>query len=79
MINPSNGGANLSPSFRLPTYQPDRLCQILLGDQAAIIEAINRMEVLHYCDRVAWIEPIPTGRHGEYISLMSQWRGRTTP
>ncbi|MGB3136608.1 MAG: hypothetical protein WBB18_07380 [Nodosilinea sp.] len=62
----------LSASFALPTYRPDRLTHILLGDYAAVMEAINRMEVLKYCDRVAWIEPIPTGRSGEYISVMSR-------
>ncbi|MGB5971957.1 MAG: hypothetical protein WBG38_01495 [Nodosilinea sp.] len=62
----------LSASFALPTCRPDRLTHILLGDYAAVMEAINRMEVLKYCDRVAWIEPIPTGRSGEYISVMSR-------
>ncbi|HEY9878099.1 MAG TPA: hypothetical protein V6D29_06565 [Leptolyngbyaceae cyanobacterium] len=34
--------------------------------------AINHMEILGYCDRTAWITLIPTGRGGEYISLMSR-------
>ncbi len=72
MFNPSTGEHNLPPSFRLPTYQPDKLCHILLGDYAALIDAINRMEVLHYCERIAWIDPIPTGRSGEYISVMTR-------
>ena len=76
MFNPSTGEPNLPPSFRLPTYQPDKLCHILLGDYAALIDAINRMEVLHYCERIAWIDPIPTGRSGEYISVMTR---RITP
>ena len=67
-----SGQPNLPASFALPTYRPDRLTHILLGDYAAVIEAINRMEVLRYCDRVAWIEPIPTGRSGEYISVMTR-------
>jgi hypothetical protein len=65
------GDLNVSTQFKLPTYHPDRLCHILLGDYAAVIEAINRMEVLRYCERIAWVEPIPTGRNGEYISVMS--------
>jgi hypothetical protein len=40
------GDLNVSTQFKLPTYHPDRLCHILLGDYAAVIEAINRMEVL---------------------------------
>ncbi|MGB3309556.1 MAG: hypothetical protein WA939_20350 [Nodosilinea sp.] len=68
---PSEGSA-IPTSFTLPTYQPDRLCHILLGDHAALVAAINRMEVLGYCDRVAWIAPIPTGRSGEYISLTNR-------
>ncbi|PSR18067.1 hypothetical protein C8255_09315 [filamentous cyanobacterium CCP3] len=67
-----SGQPNLPASFALPTYRPDRLTHILLGDYAAVIEAINRMEVVRYCDRVAWIEPIPTGRSGEYISVMTR-------
>ena len=70
------GDINVSTPFRLPTYQPDRLCHILLGDHAAVIEAINRMEVLRYCERIAWLDPIPTGRNGEYISVMTR---RITP
>ncbi|MGB3135824.1 MAG: hypothetical protein WBG38_08610 [Nodosilinea sp.] len=35
-----------------------RLTHILLGDYAALVEAINRMKVLRYCSRVAWIEPV---------------------
>ncbi len=78
------GDLNVSTQFKLPTYHPDRICHILLGDYAAVIEAINRMEVLRYCvgeacpegKRIAWVEPIPTGRNGEYISVMTR---RSTP
>jgi len=70
------GDRTVSTQFKLPTYHPDRLCHILLGDYAAVTEAINRMEVLRYCERIAWLEPIPTGRNGEYISVMSR---RITP
>ena len=76
MFNPSTGESNLPTSFRLPTYQPDKLCHILLGDHDALVEAINRMSVLRYCERIAWIDPIPTGRNGEYISVMTR---RITP
>jgi len=48
----------------------------LNDSSAASIEAINRMEVLRYCERIAWVEPIPTGRSGEYISVMTR---RITP
>lgn len=30
-----------------------------------------------YCDRTLWIEPIATGRHGEYISVMNPKAGRS--
>ena len=84
MYQPNPGDLKVSTPFRLPTYQPDRLCHILLGDYAAVVAAINRMEVLHYCvgeacpegKRIAWLDPIPTGRNGEYISVMSH---RITP
>ena len=66
-------GENAIPAtFALPTYRPDRLTHILLGDYAALVDAINRMDVLRYCDRIAWIDPVPTGRNGEYISVMTR-------
>ncbi|MFQ4139039.1 hypothetical protein PGN35_022270 [Nodosilinea sp. PGN35] len=72
MFDQSFGEPNLPTSFALPTYRPDRLTHILLGDYAAVVGAINQMDVLHYCDRVAWIAPVPTGRSGEYISVMTR-------
>ena len=65
----------ISTNFRLPTYRPDKLVQILLGDYGAVVDAINRMEVLGYADRLAWTRPLPTGRDGEYISIMSRRSG----
>ena len=72
MFQSSAGDTAVSTAFTLPTYQPDKLCHFLLGDYAAVVGAINRMVVLGYCEKVAWIEPIPTGRGGEYISVMSR-------
>ena len=65
----------LSSSFNLPSYKQEAVRHILLGDRADIIEAINRMALLGYCERIAWIDPIPTGRHGEYISVMTRKQG----
>ncbi len=76
MFNQPPGEGNLPDTFTLPSYQPDRLTHILVGDYAAVLEAINRMEVLRYCARVAWIDPVATGRSGEYISVMTR---RLTP
>ncbi len=72
MFDQSTGEPNLPTTFSLPTYHPDRLTHILLGDYAAVVRAINQMDVLRYCGRVAWIDPIPTGRSGEYISVMTR-------
>jgi hypothetical protein len=69
MFDQPTGEPTIPATFSLPTYHPDRLIHILLGDYAAVVEAINQMEVLHYCDRVAWLDPVPTGRNGEYISV----------
>jgi hypothetical protein len=49
MYQPNPGDINVSTQFKLPTYHPDRLCHILLGDYAAVVEAINRRSVLRYC------------------------------
>ena len=69
---PSNSGdVPISTNLRLPSYQPERVVHFLLGSHGALIDAINRMVVLGYCERIAWTNPIPTGRNGEYICLMS--------
>ena len=69
-------GENTVPdSFNLPTYQQEAVRHILLGDRADLIEAINRMALLGYCERIAWTDPLPTGRHGEYISVMTRKQG----
>ena len=62
----------LSSNFNLPSYKQEAVRHILLGDRPALIEAINRMVVLGYCERIAWTDPIPTGREGEYISVMTR-------
>jgi len=63
--------------FTLPTYRQETLRHILLGDYAALMEAINHMVSLGYCDRIVWSAPIPTGRSGEYLSIMTRRRGVT--
>lgn len=66
-------------SFVLPTYRQEALRHILLGDYSALIDGISHLVSLGYCDRIAWSEPIPTGRSGEYISVMTRRRGATRP
>ena len=77
MFQSSGGGANVPSSFNLPSFNQETVRHILLGDYSALIEAINRMAVLGYCERIAWSEPLPTGRNGEFISVMT--RKRTLP
>ncbi len=61
------GEVNVSTSFKLPTYHRDRLYHILLGDYAALVDAINRMAVAGYCDRVSWMTPVPTLSTGQKL------------
>ena len=77
MFQPTPGAADTVPMFGMPTLNPEAVRHILLGDYNALIEAINRMAVLGYCERLAWSEPLPTGRNGEFISVMT--RKRTLP
>ncbi|PSN13718.1 hypothetical protein C7293_14795 [filamentous cyanobacterium CCT1] len=58
-----------------PTYRQETLRHILLGDYGAITDAIGQMVALGYSDRIAWSDPIPTGRSGEYIAVMTRRRG----
>ena len=75
MSQPNPGESTLSTAFNLPSYKQEAVRHILLGDHDALIEAINRMVLLGYCERIAWTDPIPTGRHGEYISVMTRKQG----
>jgi hypothetical protein len=72
MFQPSSGDTSVSTHFRLPPYQPDRLLHILVGQRGEVIADINHMVALGYCDQVAWSDPMPTGRNGEFISLMNR-------
>ena len=75
MSQSTSGESNLPTDLNLPSYKQEAVRHILLGDRPALIEAINRMELLGYCERIAWTDPIPTGRHGEYISVMTRKQG----
>jgi hypothetical protein len=74
MFQASTGAAQSAPQFNLPSFNQEAVRHILLGDYGALIEAINRMAVLGYCERIAWSNPLPTGRNGEYISVMTRRR-----
>jgi len=65
------------PALTYPPFNQKAVRHILLGDYGALIDAMNRMALLGYCERLAWSEPLPTGRNGEYISVMT--RKRTLP
>ncbi|MDB9525080.1 hypothetical protein PN498_03705 [Oscillatoria sp. CS-180] len=67
----------VSSAFSLPSFNQETVRHILLGDYAALTAVMKRLAVLGYCDRTAWSEPLPTGRSGEYISVMT--RKRTIP
>lgn len=72
MFQSSTEGDTLPSSFSLPSFNQETVRHILLGDYSALIVAINRMATLGYCDRAARSKPIPTGRSGEYISVMTR-------
>jgi hypothetical protein len=77
MFQPPIGAAPAAPEFNLPSFNQDAVRHLLIGDYGAIIDTINRLALLGYCERIAWSEPLPTGRGGEYISVMT--RRRTMP
>ncbi|HEY9889908.1 MAG TPA: hypothetical protein V6D02_16000 [Candidatus Obscuribacterales bacterium] len=77
MIQPTCEAAQPAPEFRLPSFNQETVRHILLGDYSALMEAVKRMAALGYCDTQAWSEPLPTGRGGEFISVMT--RKRTLP
>ncbi|TVQ12176.1 MAG: hypothetical protein EA368_04320 [Leptolyngbya sp. DLM2.Bin27] len=75
MFESSNLGDLPPVPFTLPIYRQEILRHILLGDYAAMTEAIHQMAALGYCDKIAWSNPIATGRSGEYLSIMTRRRG----
>jgi len=77
MFHPPIGAAPTAPQFNLPSFNQEAVRHLLIGDYGAIADTITRLERLGYCDRIAWSEPLPTGRNGEYISVMI--RKRTMP
>ncbi len=78
MFQAFNEGDLPPVSFPLPTYRQETVRHILLGDYGALLEAINQMSALGYGERIAWSDPIPSGRTGEYISVMTRRRGVTS-
>jgi predicted membrane chloride channel (bestrophin family) len=53
MFLESNAEPRDSAPFTFPTYRQETLRHILLGDYAALMEAINQMAALGHCDRIA--------------------------
>ena len=53
MFQSSSGGGNAPASFNLPSFNQEAVRHILLGDYGAIIDAMNRMALLGYCERLA--------------------------
>ncbi len=72
MFQSSSEGASAPANFSLPAPNQETVRHILLGDYSALIAAINRMATLGYCDRVAWSKPIPTGRTGEVMAILTK-------
>jgi len=74
MFQSSGGGGHVPANFNLPSFNQESVRHLLIGDYGAIADTITRLERLGYCDRLAWSEPLPTGRNGEYISVMTRRR-----
>ena len=74
MFQSSSGGGNAPASFNLPSFNQEAVRHILLGDYGALIDTINRLALLGYCEQIAWSAPLPTGRNDEYISVMTRKR-----
>lgn len=48
------------------------LRHILLGDYGAIMRAIQVLAACGYAEPKQWSPPIPTGRSGEYLSILTK-------
>jgi hypothetical protein len=56
----------------LPSPNQEIVRHILLGDYGAIARAIKTLAVCNYAYPQDWSQPIPTGRSGEYLSIMTK-------
>ena len=54
MCEPITGTAQAALQFNLPSFNQESVRHILLGDYSALVDAINRMATLGYCERIAW-------------------------
>ncbi|MBD2256609.1 hypothetical protein [Pseudanabaena sp. FACHB-2040] len=48
------------------------LRHILLGDYGAIVKTIQALAVFNYAEPKHWSQIIPTGRSGEYLSILTK-------
>jgi hypothetical protein len=55
-----------------PLANQEIVRHILLGDYGAIIRTIRTLAVCQYAEPLQWSQPIPTGRAGEYLSIMTR-------
>lgn len=62
---------NLLHSIPLSSDQ-EIVRHILLGDYGAILKTISILAVYHYAEPIHWSPPMPTGRFGEYISILTK-------
>ncbi|MBD2257180.1 hypothetical protein H6G13_06330 [Pseudanabaena sp. FACHB-2040] len=50
----------------------ETLRHILLGDYGAIVKTIHALATFNYAEPKHWTQPIPTGRSGEYLSILTR-------
>lgn len=55
-----------------PAPNQEILRHILLGDYGAILRAISTLAACGYAEPKHWSQPIPTGRSGEYLSILTK-------
>ncbi|HEY9877982.1 MAG TPA: hypothetical protein V6D29_05975 [Leptolyngbyaceae cyanobacterium] len=55
-----------------PAPNQETLRHILLGDYGAIMRAIQVLAICRYAEPKHWSQPIPTGRSGEYLSILTK-------
>ncbi|HEY9738664.1 MAG TPA: hypothetical protein V6D06_20365 [Trichocoleus sp.] len=62
-----------------PSPNQEILRHILLGDYGAILRAIQVLAAYGYADPNHWSPPIPTGRSGEYLSILTKREAAAPP
>ncbi|HEY9881439.1 MAG TPA: hypothetical protein V6D29_23500 [Leptolyngbyaceae cyanobacterium] len=77
MFQSPQSGTNVPtvPPTYLPKREPrrEKLCHVLYGTPEVIDRGIKHLHTLGYADPNDWSDPIPSGREGQWMSVLFKY------